>query len=658
MIGTIIQSTPLSAYSPSQDVVDLTVKVKQDYAEGVRILETPWFELNFRSIIDDENNGKLMFNAFVDESDTEPNEAWKWKGTRSAARNKAIATHAQLTSNYILPLFIAQNENDELDRDFSEIMRDVVEWMCLPTNSNYQASFLQAAFGMMYNPVTYFECDFYEVFMKLSKAYGSQEVLDEVLSGFQTKIYSPTQILISNAYERNIQKQKCIIKRKYVDYAEAEARYGNHPNWVFVQKGIKSIYNEEDGLFYEVKDDGNPTLLMEETYLNRREDLEVCFIGGSYFGDEDVNNNPIRHRDNRHNPKYNIVPFGYSRIGENFFFYKSMMNVLQWDNKRIDAMDEIVYNRGLLEVDMPIAISGVEKIDSDVVFPKSVVSLESPDARIQPLLPASNLVAGFRQLEESQQSLSNSSVDEITEGQLPDASQKVGNVARAQMQARKLLGSVGKNLAESMVQVGDLIKDIAINHITVPQVQELVGGGMKMKYRNILLENQMIGGKMQDKDIKFDPSLIGKKMSKKEKKMRGYAELEKQMTKEGIKDPNKLKKVVYFVNPELFAKFKFLTRIDLEEMFTKNQDYMQPMLTNLYTLLRQDPLIEGEGLLRKLLYSFFQSGGDDLIKDEPMQLPAGAEQMLKTPTKTPNTVMGQQAQNTATARAVESNVNY
>ena len=596
-----------------------------------------------------------MFNAYVDTSEEDPNEAWKWRGTRSNARNKAIAIHAQLTSNYLLPLFSAQNEDDELDKDFSEIMRDIIEWMALPTNSNYQPSFLQLVFGMMYNPVTYAECDWYDVKQKLSKAYDSEEIRDDVLSGFKLNVFGPTQILINNQYERNIQKQKNIIKRKYIEFSEAEALFGWHENFQFVKAGRRTIYDDDDGLFYDTKDESHPTLVPIETYLNRREDLEVTFLGGIYMGDKDVENNPIRHRDNKNRPKYNIVPFGYSRIGDNYFYFKSMMNVLQWDNLRIDAMDEIVYNRGLLDVDMPLAISGSEKVESDVIFPKSVVTFENKDTKVQPLLPPANLIGGFRQLEESQRSSNDSSVDEVTAGQRPDASEKVGNVARAQANARKILGAVGKNMAESVVQIGDLMKDIAIRHITIPEVQELVGGQMKLRYQNIILEGRTVEGKAMDKKIVFDESLIGRQMNAKQRSEKGIAELEKMAKKKGIKDLNKIKDNIAFVNPQLFANFKFLTRVDVEEMFSKNAEFMQPMLTNLYTLLREDPFVDGEGLVRKLLYSFFNSDGEELVKEDP-ETDALQNQAGIKPPGPPNTVLGQQANNTATADAVKQAV--
>ena len=238
---------PISSYQPSQEVTLFTSDVRKDFAIGDEILHRSYTELNDRSVIDDENRGQMMFNGFVDTSVENPREAWKWRGTRSAARNKGIAMHANLTGNFLLPMFSAQNDKDEIDRDFSEVMREIIEWMALPTNSNYQESFLQIVFGMIQNPVTFLGAEFIEVYQKIKvkqgKGYETKEVFDEVLSGFKCPIYSSSQVLITNAYERNIQKQRRIIKRRYAEKSELEAKYGDHDNWEFVQNGVRSIYN-------------------------------------------------------------------------------------------------------------------------------------------------------------------------------------------------------------------------------------------------------------------------------------------------------------------------------------------------------------------------------------------------------------------------------
>lgn len=615
MIGNINKTGKnVSTYQPSQEVVELTKRVKEDYQSGQKIIDEQWVELNNRSVVQDQNRGQLMFNAFVDEEVEDPAQAWKWRGTRSMARNKGIAMHAQLTSNFLLPLFLAQNEDDEVDQEYSEIMRDIIEWMAEPTNSNYQSSFLQVVFGMITNPVTYIETDFLEVYQTIKERLDDnmvvrKQVLDDVLSGFAANIWSSTEILITNAYERNIQKQKAIIKRRYKEYDEMEAKYGNHPNWVFVQKGIKTIYSEDDGLFYDVKDEDHPNLVTEEIYLNRREDLEVPFVNGVYMGDTDVHANPIKHRDNLGKPKYNIVPFGFFRIGDHFFYYKSMMNTLGWDNMLYDAMSEVVMNRAFLETEMPVVITGTDQIDSEVVFPSSVVTLENPDAKFTPMLPQSNLNAGIMALRETEKSINEgSNINETLAGQLPDASQKAFNVAQAQSNAQKLVRGVGRALAESVVQLGDLMKDIAVNHLVVPQVDQLSTGAMKLKYKSFLIPTKD-STNSSDKKIRFESRLMGRKMSDAERDYESVALLEE------VGYPND-KEILVVANPALFASHKYLTKVDVEEMFVKNAEYWQNVLPNLKALLANDPYVKQEKLTEKLLYSFFQSGADDLMNEE------------------------------------------
>lgn len=614
----------ISSYQPTQDVVDLTIDVRRDYAEGMRILQQPWPELNFRSIIDDMNRGQMMFNAFVDTAVEDPNEAWKWRGTRSMARNKGIAMHAQLTATYLLPMFVAQNENDEVDRDFSEVMRDIIEWMAQPTNSDYQTSFLQIVYGMMQNPVTYMGAEYYEIYQKIKELAAdgtmtTKEILDMVLSGFKAPIWSANQVLITNVYERNIQKQRRIIKRRWPEYEEMEAKYGQHPNWKYVTKGYKSIYNDEDGLFYDVKDVSNPNLVTEEFALERRSDSEIPYVNGIYLGDEDVDANPIKHRDNRNAPKYNIVPFGYMRIGEHFFYYKSMMNALSWDNAAYDAMSEIVFNRAILENEVPVAISGVEKVDSSIIFPNAVIAFDDPDTKITPILPPANISDGFASLRESEKSMSEGSVSDVTAGQLPDKDQKAYSVSVAQANAKKNISAIGKGLAESITQMGDLMKDIAINHITAPQVEELLGGVMKLKYRSFMLENKKSGGKLGKSVIKFDEELIGMELTP--------AELETKKLKllETTGYPHEIESI-RLINPEMFAKFNYLCKVDVEEMFTKNNEYWQPIIMNLKRELENDPYIDQIALDRKLVYSIFNSEGESLIK-EPQQMAPGMAPM-------------------------------
>ncbi len=580
------------------------------------ILDRGWTELNGRNVKADEDRGEMMFNAFVDTAVEDPADAWKWRGTRSMARNKGIAMHANLTAAFLLPHFTAQNESDEVDRDFSDVMNDIIEWMAEPTNSEYQSSFLAITFAMMQDPVAYLGAEYCEVFQKIrvmaaSGDYTTKEILDEVLSGFRAPVLGSTQVLIANAYERNIQKHRYIIKRRYVEKEELAAKWSEHENWEFVQAGEKSVYSADDDMFHAVKDDENPNLVAEDVYLSRRGDKEITFASGVYLGASNVDDNPIKHRDNRDAPKYNITPFGYYRIGKSFFYYKSMMNCLGWDNDYYDAMSEVVMNAAFLESDPPSAISGSDEIDSDINFPGALITLENTDAKVTNLFPPRNMAAGFNALRETEKSMNDGSVNETLGGNLPDAAQKAYNVAQAQTAAKKIVSGVAKSLAASVAAYGDLMKDIALNHLTVAQVEELEGGVMKLKYRSFFLDSKS-GSVASKKSIKFDESLIGATMTKKDKEYASLALLEQY--------PDE-KDSVRRVNPELFAKFKYLAMADTEEIFVKNAEYWQPVLLNLKAALANDPYANQKKLTAELLHSYFQGRGEDFVQDAPTPAP-------------------------------------
>jgi len=616
MIGNKSTGT-ISSYQPTQEVLELTRLVRDAYKKGHEILHKEYVELNNYSVIARMNKDQLTFNSFVDESVEDPREAWKWKGTRGQARKNTMAMHAQITSQYILPSVFAQNEAQELDREMSDMAHDVMEWMSI--NSNYRSSFLIAAMGMLVNPVTYLGAEYNEVFQKVKVmnddgSYSSKEILDEVLSGFQVPVYTADQVMITNAFEQNIQKQTWVIKRRFVEYDEMLAMHGKHDNFTFVTKGIKSIYSEDDGLFYDIKDEDNETLVEEVTAYSRRDDLEVTFINGIYVGDDNVEANPFSHRDNRNAPKVPITPFGYERIGEHFFFYKSLVNNVGWDHNLLDQMYEITMNKEILDLLPPMVFKGVDSVDTEVIMPGAMMASSNPDFEASPLLPRTGNQGGYNAMQTIQQSIDDGSVSALTKGQLPDPDQKAYSVGIANQQAQVMLSAVGKSLGESVMQYGMLMLDIALNHLTVAQIDEITGDP---KYRTFVLEDQAIDGKRVDKKIMFDESLIGRKMSKKQRDEMAVAMYQKSMEKDGYE-------YLYRINPHLWSKMKYMTRIEPDTMIPKNSEFEKAMAQQMYTLLRQDPLIAPEVLVRKLVGTHYRGEENEFMPERVMN--AMAEQ--------------------------------
>ena len=632
LLPQLYDNPTISSYQPTGKEQEVISVVQKEYELGQNILDKPYMELGNLSAVERKQRDALTFNAFVDETVENASEAWKWRGTRSKARNKAIAMHAQLTAGYIIPMYMAQNENDEVDKDISDVMRLCAEW--LMNNSEYRTSFLKIIMGMLINPVSYLGAEFQEVSQKIKekkgKGWTTKEILDEELSGFQAPVYSAEEILISNAFEQNIQRQRFVIKRRYIDYTEAEGLYGKHENWDYVQPGTMSVFGGEGGVFYDIKDQDHPFLVEEVLYQNRREDIEIPFVGGIYIGDSDTDANPIKHRSYNDAPRYNVIPFGYQRINEHFFFYKSLMNSQYWDNMLLDAMTEIVMNRAILDTDMPIAVSGSEKIDSDVIFPKSVVVFEDKDTKVQGLLPQANLSGMFAAMGTIERSMEESSVSGTTAGQLPEREQKATSVSIAERNARIMLGSVGKTIAESIVQYGGLMSDIIINNITVPQIEELSGNKSKLKYRSLILSDRFVGGKNISEVIKFDEKMLGQEMTESETNsanLKLYGE-----TLESGKS-------IYQINPELFRKMKYLLKVEPETMFPKNEEYQQAISMQLMSVFANNPFVSLEALTRKVAYAFYRGEAEEIMQEQQGQMMG----------QIPQTVAGQQAVNKATA---------
>ena len=606
MISNYLDKDSVSLYQPPAEIQELTKYAKEDYATGHEILTRAWPELNDLSVVERDNRDKKTFNAFVDENVDDPKEAWKWRGTRSMARNRALAMHAHLTSGFMFPMVGAQDQNNDEDRGVGDFMRDMLLWM--GDNSDYRPSFLQVTMGILTSPVNYLGAEYAQVMQKVKvktdNGYTTQEVLDEELSGFRAPVYSCSDVLITNAYQQNIQRQSCVIKQKWLSFADAQKKYGNHENFDFVQKGVNSVFNEEDGLFYDVKDPDNSDLIKETIFMWRSEDKEIPFLGGVYVGDDNVEWNPMTHRDNFNNPKYDVIPFGYHRISEHFFYYKSLMNSLYWDDMLIDAMYENVMNGEFIKQNPPIAITGEDDVQTSVMFPGAQFVTANKDTKVQSILPV-DTSRGYQAMQMIEKSIEEGSISDTQMGQLPPASQKAFSVAKADQNAKTILKGVGQSLGISIVQYGKLMVDIAIRHLSTAQIEEIAGGAKRLKYRQFVLP-AVSKGQNITKVLRFGEDLIGREMSKEQKKMYGV-----KLFQEGGEE-----KSIAVINPALAAKMKYLIRIDPETMFAENREYTQQLMGQMYTLLRQDPLIDAETLVRKMMYSFFRSEGDELMAEK------------------------------------------
>jgi hypothetical protein len=181
--------------------------------------------------------------------------------------------------------------------------------------------------------------------------------------------------------------------------------------------------------------------------------------------------------------------------------------------------------------------------------------------------------------------------------------------------------------------------DIAIQHITAPQVDEITAGEVRLKYRTLTVNDKVVDGKQMSKVLRFDESLLGRDMSEEEKNERAL---------ELLKETGypKQTKSIYLINPLLFSRLKYLSKVEPAKMFPQSEEYRQAVLSQIYAQFVQNPYISLEALTRKTLYAFFKGETEEIMKDQD-QLKEEQEAA-----QAPQTVMGQQAVNSATASMV------
>ncbi|MFA5772850.1 MAG: hypothetical protein WC974_08995 [Thermoplasmata archaeon] len=619
MIGTLSKNKKeniVSAYMPSLEVLELIKNVKKDYATGVGIMQKSYEEFNDKTISERMNIDQKAFNSYSEPKSADPDRNWQWTGVKPITRNKLISIAAHITANILIPQVFAQNDADEEDKEVGEVMRSLIEWNI--QNSDYDITFLGAVISALVNPAVIVSVEFAEVMQDIKTKNDAgeisvKEVVDEFFSGLQMHIVPCEELLINNIYEYHIQRQKCVIRRKYVDYDVVKGKYGDHNDFGLIKQGIRTFYSEEEGMFYDNKDEQHPTLCEEVIYYNRREDMEVPFVNGIYLG-KGVKDNQFKHRRiiNYDNevilvPIYPFAKSGYELIDEKrFFYYKSAAFKLAPEQDLIDKIYRMVMDGTFMQTMPPIAGFGTGAIDSSVMYPGAFTPF-AKDSKIEKIDAGAKLDWAYKAIETIEDSMSESSQSEVQGGTLPDPAQKAYTVAKAEQNAQIQLGLFGKMIGRLVIDVGYLMADIILNHQTVASIDEIG----TMKYKTFLLPNQTKEGKQITKKMVFTDEFMGVKMT------------EEQLLKESFK----LKKEggdseIYKINPDLFSRSKFLFSINADVQINKSDAFEKAW--NLEALDRgiNNPFINQEKWTEEhLVKVFHKSDSEKFMAKEQLGMP-------------------------------------
>jgi len=565
--------SPLSAYQPSDSIRELTFAIKQKYQDGETNLTTSYKEFNNRSVIERTNEDQRAWLSWTPEP-YEGDDDWRWNGIRPITRNKVISTAAHLTAQLIIPHVFAQNQFDEQDREVANVMRDLIEYNI--KRSNYETTFLFAVISGLVNPVTFFQVDYTMSWQDIWEGDKLKKVIDDIFTGFQHSLRGADDVMIENPYQFELQKQDWIMEKDLISYGTAEAECGQFEQFRYVQAGKKVILHE-DGNFYDIEDP-NDGLVEKIVYKNRRKDQEIKFVGGVYFGSDNIDYNPIAHRTNNNKPKYNLVKFGYEPIDEmKFFYYKSLVAKMSNDQEAVDREWQMYFDSSFLSTFPPTITMGAGIIDRSVMAPATNTEI-GRDAKIQPI-NISNPSAALGALREAERSVTESSQDSQLQGQGGQVEKTARESILLQQNAQTNLGIASKMIGFMVKEIGSLVVDDIIRYQSIGEIKEITG---EMSYKTFLVDGKIQGGKNKTSKIVFTDRFAGKVMSKAEREMEEYKMLDNASDEEEI----------YEVNPYAFAMMDYLITIDADRVLQRNDAFERAFKLETYDRAIANPLVQ------------------------------------------------------------------
>lgn len=618
---------PVSIYQPSKEVADITSMVMRDYQQGYSAMHKSMTEFNNRTLVSEVDLNQKAFNSYVPPRSEDPDESWRAQTVRPITRNKLISIAAHITANVLYPSASAQNDADDEDRDAALVMRYLLEWAI--NNSNYTREFINAIIGALVNPATIVHQSFAEVMrtvkdMAQDGSYTEKEILDTVLSGFQTAIVPVTEMLIANVYEPNIQKQRFLAWNKLVDFEEAKLVHGKKENFKYVMPGVRSVFDPETNTFYNHPDaELKGTLVNEVVYYNRALDLELVFINGILVSN-------VNQPNPRKDKMYPFAKSGYEPLNDGkFFYYKSAAAKLSSDQGVIDTLYNMVLDGTYLALMPPMALYGSEDVNSSVTIPGVITHFTDPNTKLESIAPRSDVRAGIEAMTIAEQSVSESSQDNSRAGVGSSAGGRTAReVLLLDQNARVALGLFGKMVGFFVEDVGELLKNDILQYMTVGEMVQIGGSQVGMKYKSFMVPNKIVDGKKVGVKIKFKDPALSAMISENAKTQEAMLDESFDILEmEGGPDADKK---IYMVNPEIFRSLRYKIKVNVEELTPTNKSLEKALNLEAYDRAIQNPVADQEAVTRDFLFDTYRPGESSkyIRKAQPAPTPAmpGADQ--------------------------------
>lgn len=556
-----------SNWQPSNEILQLFVRVQNDYNVAWRLQHRPFDEFDGYSLLQRAKMDQQTFSAYVGAEYVPQQKRWRWKGRKNTARNKIIGILAHMLSGMLFPSVQAQNEQNESDKMTARVMRILIEEHL--RQADYQTKFLYIVLSALVNPAVFIEIDYVVAFQRIKEQLAGGKVniieaVDEFLSGLSLNVIPIDQILLGDFYTNNIQHQPVVIRINRISWDQARKIYAGRyfvdgkDQFDYVQAGKTRIFlsgNEHLTLFDIEWTEADRNYVQVLTAYYRDEDLEVTFVGGVFMGNynDPYNTNPFKHRrmsqvkdDWKSIP---ILPFAKSGFEPldptgRFAYFKSAAFKEYWDDATQNKMHQLLVDGTYLDVIKPMFISGLNKVDSTVIAPGATVGIPQ-GGTVTPFQMGPNLVGAMNAMNVQKEDMSESTQDKIMSG-VTESGVTATQSIQAQNQAKIFLGVFGTMMADLVTQIGYLTMDCIIQHVTIGELDATIPESLSMKYKTILSKGREKGKDITNRII-FTDSFMSKQMTPEQIRKYEWDLYEKAGGEQQI----------YEVNPYRFARTKY-----------------------------------------------------------------------------------------------------
>ena len=607
-----------SVYKPKKDVREALLSVKKCYESAYLLQHKSFRYFNDMSVLERQSTDQKIFNLYEEPEPKDPDLKWRERSRRPLSRNRTISIAAHLISSMMYPNVFAQNDQDEEDVDAGNLMRTMILYNI--DNSDYEMSMLFGVIAACVNPCMYLSVDFVEAMQEIREESENgdisiKEVIDTTISGMQIEPIAVEEMFIANIWQYDHQKQPYRIRRQFISYDEAEAKYGDHDDWSQIKPGVQTIWDSNSNQFYRVDETEKDGLVEEVNYQHRRKDLEIPFVNGIYVGKDNVKANRMMHRDADDRPKYPESKTGYEPFDEKkFYYYKSLVAKLWPDQKRLDKMHRLAADGTYLEAFPPVAAIGVNrKIDRSVIFPAAVTQFPR-DSSITPLKTTGGLSALYNNMIDAERSMNESSQDSIRGGVTQPGGKTAYEISRVEYNAIiKEFAIFGRMIGSLVESVGEMMVDNIIRYQTVLEPDELFTDNLRLKSRQFLLPNETEEGQNITKKIQFTDELMGEVANQDEKLQLSFGMMEEEEKKGG-------KIRIMKADPSFVAKLKYRIDIEPDAMTPRSQAFQEDRKLSFRDRMLTSPVADIEAVERDFLFDVAAPGQADKYMKKAEQL--------------------------------------